>query len=461
MIFAGQKMWSGRFREPTDKFVQKFTSSIWFDKVLCYCDVKVLNAYNRMLWLSNVVRTQEFLLIEAGLDDLLWEVRSCNLPWKIELEDVHRTIETRLTQLIGRPGKKIHTGKSRNDQVVTVLRLWVRQKVGSTILTLKLVLGKLILLAKRHVNVVFPGMTHSQIAQPVTFGHYVLSYGEMLRRDISKLRGCVRRARDLPLGCAALAGSNYKTNRMVVADVLGFDKLCHNSIDAVSDRDFVIEFLFCGAMVMVHLSRLSEELITWFGPAGKIITISDSCCTGSSIMPQKKNPDVLELIRGKSGRSIGNLVGMLVTMKAQSLAYNKDNQEDKRITFEGADIVMKSTRVLDNILTVIKLNFHQAKGTASSNFSTATDLADYLVEQGLTFRDAHEVTSRIVNVCSLEDTSLVKLNPRMLKGLVPYSLWSKINERSFLKVQYSVSSKNHIGGTSPKWLFRMISYVTQ
>lgn len=449
-------MWSGRFREPTSKAVQRFTSSVWYDKVLCYCDIQVLRSYNRMLWFADLVWDSEFLLIEAGLLELEGEARTADFLWRIELEDVHRNLETRLTFLVGRPGKKIHTGKSRNDQVTTVLRLWVRYKVRTLTLQLGMLVGKLASLSSQHLDTLFPGMTHSQIAQPITFGHHLQSYSEMMTRDIRRLRDCQEGNQTLPLGCAALAGSNYKVNRPLIADLLGFGSVSHNSVDAVSDRDFAVEYQFCLALVMVHFSRLSEEIVGWVGSVTKFVEIGDSYCTGSSIMPQKKNPDVLELVRGRAGRTIGNMTGILVTMKAQNLAYNKDNQEDKRITFESTDILMKSVRILHGLLTSLTVNFPKTKRASASNFTTATDIADHLASQGLTFRDAHEATARIVKACVLKGCETSELDVQDLRGLVPRALVLGLGHLGSHKAKISVFSKNHVGSTSPKWTFRML-----
>jgi argininosuccinate lyase len=450
-------MWSGRFREPTSKAVQRFTSSVWYDKVLCYCDAKVLEAYNRMLWLSDIISSEEFLQIASGLFELRNEMKYEPITWRIELEDVHKNLESRLISLIGRPGRKIHTGKSRNDQVTTVLRLWLRHKANTLIQMLEMMVGKLVSISKRHLNTMFPGMTHSQIAQPITFSHHALSYVEMIKRDIRRIRDCSIRAQNLPLGSAALAGSNYKSNRPMLADLLGFDGTCLNSLDAVSDRDFVIEYQSCLAVIMVHLSRLSEEIVGWLGSTTKLIKIGDSYCTGSSIMPQKKNPDVLELIRGKAGRIVGNLTNILVTMKAQNLAYNKDNQEDKRITFEGTNTLLKGSGVLCGLLTSLQISFSQSKRAAASNFSTATDLADLLVSQGLTFRDAHEATARIVKACLIRKKGdVTELDVPDLRGMLPHILLRRIGELGSFGIKSSTFKKNQIGSTSPKWVVRMI-----
>ena len=449
-------MWSGRFKEPTSRFVQKYNASLFFDRTICYCDIRTLSAHSKMLWMSGALELSELLSIEAGLNSVGNEIGAKDFEWKLEYEDVHRNIEARTIELVGRPGKTMHTGKSRNDQVSTTMRLWVIYKTRIMIVLLKELYGGFILLSKRHLNIIFPGLTHSQIAQPITLGHHFQAYGEMLRRDIMRLRHCLTSASNLPLGSAALAGSNYSIERTVVASLLNFEGICCNSMDAVSDRDFILEYQFCSAVIMTHLSRLSEEVISWLSSINKLVDIGDAYCTGSSIMPQKKNPDVLELIRGKVGGVVGNLLGSIIMLKAQNLSYNKDNQEDKRVTFETARVTERSIRALGSILKTLRTKRAAIRRTFSLSFSTATDLADHLTKQGLTFRDAHEVTSRIVRTCLDSEKEMTELETLALEGYVPRNVLAWLKGLNCLKPKYSVFSKDHLGGSSPKWCFSML-----
>lgn len=449
-------MWSGRFREPTSRFVQKYNASLFFDRTICHCDIKTLSAHSKMLWVCGALELSELLSIEAGLNSVNKEIGSKGFEWKLEYEDVHRNIERRVIELVGRPGKKMHTGKSRNDQVATTMRLWVILRIGIITVLLKKLCRDFIQLAKQHLNTIFPGLTHSQVAQPITLGHHFQAYGEMLRRDIIRLKWCRTATSQLPLGSAALAGSNYSIERTTVALLLNFKRVCRNSLDAVSDRDFILEYQFCLAIIMIHLSRFSEEMISWLSSINKLIDIGDAYCTGSSIMPQKKNPDVLELIRGKVGGVISNLMSIMITMKAQNLSYNKDNQEDKRVAFATSKVSGKSIEVLGAILKTLSIRKAVVRRIFSLSFSTATDLADYLTKQGLTFRDAHEVTSRIVRACLDSQQEIEELTTLDLRNYIPLNVLAQLRSLNIFRLKNSVFSKDHLGGSSPKWCFSML-----
>jgi argininosuccinate lyase len=440
------KLWSGRFNEPTDAFVQKFTASVSFDKRLYSYDINGSIAHARMLTETGILTEDECERIINGLEDIRTEIESDNFAWSVELEDVHMNIEARLTDRIGDAGKKLHTGRSRNDQVATDIRLYMRDAIDAILNELMRLQAGLIDLAEREADTIMPGFTHLQVAQPITFGHHMLAWQEMLRRDRSRLQDCRKRMNIMPLGSAALAGTSYPIDRQSTCDQLGFDAPSENSLDAVSDRDFAIEFNAAASILLTHLSRFSEELILWASAQFDFIELPDRFCTGSSIMPQKKNPDVPELVRGKSGRVYGNLIALLTLMKSQPLAYNKDNQEDKEPLFDTVDTVMDCVRGFADMIPAIqtkKTNMYQA---ARSGFSTATDLADYLVRKGLPFRDAHEVVGLAVrfgveNNKDLSDMTLEELQ----------TFHSKIENDVFdvLTLEGSVSARDHIGGTAP------------
>jgi argininosuccinate lyase len=441
-----QKAWSGRFAEPVAELVKRYTASVEFDRRLAEFDIQGSLAHAEMLHETGILGAEDLAAIRTGMAQILEEVRAGKFEWSLDLEDVHLNIERRLTNLAGEAGKRLHTARSRNDQVATDVRLWLRAAIDELLDLAKGLQGALVDLAERHADTVMPGFTHLQVAQPVTFGHHLLAYFEMLKRDRERLADARRRVNRLPLGAAALAGTSYPIDRESVARKLGFDGVCENSLDAVSDRDFAIEFTACAALIMTHLSRLSEELILWMSPRVGFIDIADRFCTGSSIMPQKKNPDVPELVRGKTGRVNGHLVALLTLMKSQPLAYNKDNQEDKEPLFDTVDTLTATLRIYADMIGGITVKPEAMRQAALQGFATATDLADYLVKKGLPFRDAHEVVARAVRHaeskgCDLADLPLAEL--QSFSPLVGEDVYA------VLTLEGSLNSRNHIGGTAP------------
>jgi argininosuccinate lyase len=440
------KPWGGRFTESTDAFVEAFTASVGFDRRLYRQDIAGSQAHARMLAKVGVLTEAECAQIVEGLDAILAEIESGAFDWSVSLEDVHMNIEARLTERIGAVGKKLHTGRSRNDQVATDIRLYLRDAIDALVAELRRAQTGLLDLAEREADTVMPGFTHLQTAQPITFGHHMMAWFEMLERDRGRFSDCARRTNVMPLGAAALAGTTYPIDRHYTAQLLGFDGPAENSLDAVSDRDFAIEFAAAASILMMHLSRMSEELIIWSSAQFAFVTLSDSFCTGSSIMPQKKNPDVPELIRGKSGRVFGHLVALLTLMKAQPLAYNKDNQEDKEPLFDTVDTVRGSLRVFADMIPAIRCNREQMRLAATRGFATATDLADYLVRKGLPFRDAHEAVGKAVAYCVERSCDLSDLSQN--------ELWRFANVVEadvfdVLGLEGSVAARDHIGGTAP------------
>lgn len=442
-----KKPWAGRFSEQTDSLVETFTESVSFDQRLYAHDIKGSIAHARMLASVGVLSEQELESILAGLDDIRVDIERGDFCWTSELEDVHMNIEARLTDRIGEAGKKLHTGRSRNDQVATDIRLYLRDAIDEIVILLKQARTALIELAEQHTDTIMPGFTHMQSAQPVTFGHHLMAWHEMFRRDAERMLDCRMRVNVMPLGSAALAGTSYPIDRQMTADLLGFDSISENSLDAVSDRDFAMEFLSACALIMSHLSRMSEELVLWASPQFDFIELPDRYCTGSSIMPQKKNPDIPELIRGKSGRVTGNLVAMLTIMKSQPLAYNRDNQEDKEPLFDSVDTVTASLRLYAGLVPSIRAKSQKMREAAFRGFSTATDLADYLVRKGVPFRDAHEVVGKSVAYAITQDKDLSECS---LDELQQFN--GDIQEDVFdvLTLDGSVSARNHIGGTAPE-----------
>ena len=409
-------MWSGRFSEPVAELVQRYTASVQFDQRMAEQDIRGSLAHAKMLARVGVISQQDLAEIQKGMGAILDEIRGGRFEWRIDLEDVHMNIERRLTEQIGDAGKRLHTGRSRNDQVATDIRLWLRDAIDEALALLRDFQKALLDLAERHTDTAMPGFTHLQVAQPVTFGHHLLAYVEMARRDAERLADCRKRLNRLPLGAAALAGTTYPIDRPSVAADLGFDEVCKNSLDAVSDRDFAIEFCAAAAIAMTHLSRLSEELILWMSPRVGFIDLADRFCTGSSIMPQKKNPDVPELVRGKTGRVNGSLMSLLTLMKGQPLAYNKDNQEDKEPLFDAADTLLDTLRIYTDMVGGIRVKPEAMRAALRQGYATATDLADYLVKRGLPFRDAHEAVALAVRAaekrgCDLSDFTLDELLP--------------------------------------------------
>ena len=438
--------WSALFSEPVDALVQRYTASVGFDKRLAPFDIQGSLAHARMLAARGIIPAQDLGDIERGMAQVLEEIEQGRFDWKLELEDVHLNIEARLTQLIGDAGKRLHTGRSRNDQVATDIRLWLRDAVDRIQAALRALRLALVELAERHADTLMPGFTHLQVAQPVTFGHHVLAYVEMFGRDAERLADARRRINRLPLGAAALAGTSYPLDRAMVARELGFDELCQNSLDAVSDRDFAIEFNSAAALIMVHVSRLSEELVLWMSQAFGFIRLPDRYCTGSSIMPQKKNPDVPELARGKSARVIGHLNALLVLMKGQPLAYNKDNQEDKEPLFDTADTVLDTLTLFADMMAGIEVDAQAMQRSALRGYATATDLADYLVKKGLPFRDAHEAVAHAVRECVQSGRDLGELPLSELQRLHP-AVQADVAE--VLRLEGSVASRDLVGGTAP------------
>jgi argininosuccinate lyase len=441
------KAWSGRFNEPVAELVKRYTASVEFDQRLAEFDIQGSLAHARMLGTQNIISQEDVAAIERGLNEILEEIRGGRFEWLLDLEDVHLNIEKRLTDKIGDAGKRLHTGRSRNDQVATDVRLWLRTITDGVLGGIRNLQLSIVDLAEQHADTVMPGFTHLQVAQPVTFGHHLLAYFEMLKRDAERFADARKRINRLPLGAAALAGTSYPIDRERVAKELGFDGVCENSLDAVSDRDFAIEFTAAAALLMTHLSRFSEELILWSSPRFGFIDIADRFCTGSSIMPQKKNPDVPELVRGKTGRVTGHLMALLTLMKSQPLAYNKDNQEDKEPLFDTADTLLVTLEIYADMLRGIEVDKDAMRLAAAEGFATATDLADYLVKKGLPFRDAHEVVALAVRHAEASGCDLADLDLAVLQEFSPLVA---ADVYSVLTLEGSLASRNHIGGTSPQ-----------
>jgi argininosuccinate lyase len=442
------KGWSGRFSEPVDELVKLYTASVDFDQRLANADIDASLAHARMLGASGILTAAEVAAIQRGLAQIRGEIERGEFKWSHDLEDVHLNIEKRLVTLIGDAGKRLHTGRSRNDQVATDLRLYVRSAIDSIAASIAGLRAALLDLAEKHAATIMPGFTHMQVAQPVTFGHHLLAYDAMLSRDSGRLADCRARVNLLPLGSAALAGTSFATDRDRVARELGFDGLCTNSLDAVSDRDFAIEFAAASALVMTHLSRFAEELVLWSSPRFGFVRLADRFCTGSSIMPQKKNPDVPELVRGKTGRVFGDLVALLTLMKGQPLAYNKDNQEDKEPVFDVVDTLGPTLQIITALVADgIEVDAQRMRLAAREGFATATDLADYLVRKGLPFRDAHEAVAQAVRHAESEQRDLSELPLATLKRFAPL-----IDEDVYavLTLEGSVASRAHPGGTAPE-----------
>jgi argininosuccinate lyase len=438
--------WSGRFAQPVDEQVKRFTASVSFDQRLAKHDIAASLAHARMLAARGIVPKRDLRAIEQGLAKIAKEIAAGKFAWSLDAEDVHLNIEQRLTALVGEAGKRLHTARSRNDQVATDLRLWLRAEIDALLKLIAALERALLAQASRHAALLMPGFTHLQVAQPVTFGHHLLAYVEMLERDRQRLSQCRSRTNRLPLGAAALAGTGFPIDRERVARELGFEGLCENSIDAVSDRDFAIEFCACASLVMVHLSRLCEELVLWVNPRFAFVRLPDAYCTGSSIMPQKKNPDVPELVRGKSGRVFGSLVALLALMKAQPLAYNRDNQEDKEPLFDAVDTVKDCLSVMAGLVGGLKPVPAAMRAAALEGHATATDLADYLVRKGVAFRDAHEVVARAVREAERKGVDLAALPLARLKS---FSKEIGPDVKGVLSPQGSLDSRSHPGGTAP------------
>ncbi len=441
-----ERPWGGRFSEPTDHFVQGFTASIGFDRRLYRHDIRGSIAHARMLCHVGVLSDAECTAIVSGLEAIGRDLESGRLTWSVALEDVHMNIEARLTEQIGEVGKKLHTGRSRNDQVATDLRLYLRDEIDVMMARLETLLGVLLDLAAREADTIMPGYTHLQAAQPVTLGHHFLAWFEMLFRDRERFFDCRRRVNVLPLGAAALAGTRFPIDRAFTARELAFEAVAENSLDAVSDRDFAIELAACAALVLMHLSRCSEELVLWSSPQFDFIELGDAFCTGSSIMPQKKNPDVPELVRGKCGRVYGHLMALLTVMKGQPLAYNKDNQEDKEPLFDTVDTVKDSLRAYIEMLPSMTVKRERLREAARRGMTTATDLADYLVGKGVAFRDAHAIVGRAVRHALEAGRDLSDLT---LAELRTHSPVIEEDVYTVLTLEGSVAARDHIGGTAP------------
>lgn len=438
--------WGGRFNEPVDAFVARFTASVNFDRRLFRHDIQGSIAHASMLCEVGVLTDIELEAIIGGLEAIASEIESGEFAWSIALEDVHMNIEAALTARIGDIGKKLHTGRSRNDQVATDIRLWLRDEIDAIGLLLSALQTGMIELASIESDTIMPGFTHLQTAQPVTFGHHLLAWNEMLERDFGRLQDCRKRLNHCPLGAAALAGTTYPIDRNHTSTSLNFDKPTENSLDSVSDRDFAIEFCAFASILLTHMSRMSEELILWTSAQFQFIDLPDRFCTGSSIMPQKKNPDVPELVRGKTGRVNGHLVSLLTLMKSQPLAYNKDNQEDKEPLFDTVDTVRDCLRAFADMIPAIEANKTTMYEAAKRGFSTATDLADYLVGTGIPFRDAHEIVGKAVAYGIAEQKDLSDMS---LEELVQFSDQIKNDVFSVLTLEGSVAARDHIGGTAP------------
>ena len=445
--------WAGRFDEPMSELVKRYTASIAFDKRLWQQDIRASLAHAKMLCKQKIITQEDLTAIENGMAQIKEEIETGRFHWSLDLEDVHFNIEKRLTELVGDSGKRLHTARSRNDQVATDMRLFVRDSIDSILLILKKFQLVLLNLAEREANTAMPGLTHLQIAQPISFGHHLMAYFEMFCRDVERLQNTRCRLNKLPLGAAALAGTTYPIDREMVAKELGFDGLCLNSLDAVSDRDFAIEFCADAAMLMMHISRLSEELVLWMNPRFGFITLPDRFCTGSSIMPQKKNPDVPELARGKTGRIYGHLTALLTLMKAQPLAYNKDNQEDKEPLFDTIDTLSDTLLIFTEMLEGLKVKPQALLNALKEGFAMATDLADYLVKKGIPFRDAHAAVGRAVKMAEQKGVGLSDLSLKELQQFCP-AVENDVFE--CLKIENALNARAHIGATAPSCVLKAI-----
>ncbi len=438
--------WSALFSEPMSELVKRYTASVFFDKRLWKADIDGSLAHAEMLAAQGILSAEDHAAIQRGMAQIREEIEAGRFEWKLDLEDVHLNIEARLTELVGLAGKRLHTGRSRNDQVATDVRLWLRSEIDEIAVLLNALQLALVDVAEKNAETILPGFTHLQVAQPVAFGHHLLAYVEMFARDAERMADVRRRVNRLPLGAAALAGTSYPLDRERVARTLGMEAVCQNSLDAVSDRDFAIEFSAAAALVMVHVSRLSEELILWMSQSFGFIDLADRFCTGSSIMPQKKNPDVPELARGKSGRVVGHLMGLITLMKGQPLAYNKDNQEDKEPLFDTVDTLKDTLRIFAEMAAGITVKPEAMERAAMRGYATATDLADYLVKKGLPFRDAHEVVAHAVKTAITQARDLSALSLDELKA---FDARIEADVFEVLSLRGSLNARNILGGTAP------------
>jgi len=460
---TADKTWSERFSEPVSELVKRYTASVFFDQRLARHDIQGSLAHAKMLARQGIIPAEDLSAIEDGMATILAEIERAEFAWSLDDEDVHLNIEKRLTALIGDAGKRLHTGRSRNDQVATDIRLWLRDEIDNIVGLIGDFQNALLDLAGQHADTPMPGFTHLQVAQPVTFGHHLMAYVEMSQRDKERMLDTRKRVNRMPLGAAALAGTSYPIDREFVARELGFDGVCENSLDAVSDRDFAIEFTAACALLMTHLSRLSEELILWMSPRFGFVDLPDRYCTGSSIMPQKKNPDVPELVRGKTGRVNGHLIALLTLMKSQPLAYNKDNQEDKEPLFDTVDTVVDTLRIYADMLAGLAVKEHGVRAAnmqaaLTQGYATATDLADYLVKKGLPFRDAHGVVAKAVRIAETSGRDLPQLS---LEELREFSPLIEADVFEVLTVEGSLASRDHIGGTAPDQVRAAIARARQ
>ncbi|HBA89786.1 MAG TPA: argininosuccinate lyase [Geobacter sp.] len=439
------KLWGGRFTQPTDKFVEEFTASINFDKRLYHQDIRGSIAHATMLGRQGIIPTEDVEAIVAGLKEILERIEAGNFDFSVSLEDIHMNIEARLSEKIGDAGKRLHTGRSRNDQVALDIRLYLRDELVEIMAYIDRLIDSLIFQAEENISVIMPGFTHLQTAQPILFSHHMLAYLEMLKRDRERMQDCLKRTNVLPLGAGALAGTTFPIDREYVAELLDFPAVTRNSLDSVSDRDFAMEFCAASSILMVHLSRFSEELILWSTSEFKFVDLSDSFCTGSSIMPQKKNPDVPELVRGKTGRVNGNLVALLTLMKSLPLAYNKDMQEDKEPLFDTIDTVKGCLKVFADMVREMRVNPARMKEAAAGGFSTATDVADYLVRKGIPFRDAHEIVGKTVRYCIENEMDIPELSLaewQLFSGRIEADIFDSIT------LEASVNARKATGGTA-------------
>lgn len=439
------KLWGGRFTQPTDRFVEEFTASIQFDKRLYHQDIRGSIAHARMLGKQGIISLDDVENIVHGLQQILHQIEAGSFDFSISLEDIHMNIEARLSAAIGEAGKRLHTGRSRNDQVALDIRLYLRDEIIDICTYIDLLIDALLTQAESNLDTIMPGFTHLQTAQPILFAHHLMAYVEMFKRDRARLDDCLKRVNVMPLGSGALAGTTFPIDREYVAEQLDFPLITRNSLDAVSDRDFSLEFLADASILMMHLSRFSEELIIWSTSAFRFIELSDSFCTGSSIMPQKKNPDVPELVRGKTGRVYGNLIALLTVMKSLPLAYNKDMQEDKEPLFDTIDTVKGSLKVFADMIKDMKVYDDNMRQAAGEGFSTATDVADYLVRKGLPFRDAHEAVGNAVKYCVENEMDITELSLAEWQLFSPY-FDSDIFEA--ITVDACIRARNVPGGTA-------------
>ncbi|RQP25217.1 argininosuccinate lyase [Piscinibacter terrae] len=445
--------WSALFSEPMSDLVKRYTSSVFFDKRMWRADIAGSLAHAQMLAAQKIIGADDLAAIQKGMAQITQEIESGTFEWKLDLEDVHLNIEARLTQLVGDAGKRLHTGRSRNDQVATDVRLWLREEIDTLAPLLRQMQSALLDVAAQNVETILPGFTHMQVAQPVSFAHHMLAYVEMFARDEERLADVRRRVNRLPLGAAALAGTSYPLDREMVARTLGFDGVCQNSLDAVSDRDFAIEFASFASITMMHVSRLAEEIVLWMSQNFGFINLADRYCTGSSIMPQKRNPDVAELARGKSGRVVGHLMGLLTLMKGQPLTYNKDNQEDKEPLFDTVDTVRDTLRIMAEMAGGIVVKKEAMEAAALKGYATATDLADYLVKKGLPFRDAHEVVAHAVKSAIQLGVDLSELP---LESLKAFNASIEQDVFDVLTLRGSLNARNVLGGTAPVQVLKQI-----